>query len=40
MPTILEQATGVLRLSTLAGYIEKLTATLTDNGMVGLGKMR
>lgn len=39
-PTISEQATGVLRLLALAGYIGTLTATLPNNVMVGLGKMR
>ncbi len=39
-PTISAQATGVLRLLALAGYIGTLTATLPNNVMVGLGKMR
>jgi O-antigen/teichoic acid export membrane protein len=39
-PTIATQATGVLRLLALAGYIGTLTASLTNNVMVGLGKMR
>jgi len=39
-PTIAEQATGVLRLLALAGYIGALAATLPNNMMVGLGKIR
>lgn len=39
-PTISVRAAGVLRLLTLAGYIGTLTATLPNNIMVGLGKMR
>lgn len=39
-PAISEQATGVLRLLAMAGYIGTLTATLPNNVMVGLGKMR
>lgn len=39
-PTISTKAAGVLRLLALAGYIGTLTATLPNNVMVGLGKMR
>ena len=39
-PTISAKAAGVLRLLALAGYIGTLTATLPNNVMVGLGKMR
>ncbi|MBT9169664.1 MAG: hypothetical protein DDT19_03027 [Syntrophomonadaceae bacterium] len=39
-PTIAGQAAGVLQLLALAGYIGTLTATLPNNVMVGLGKMR
>ena len=39
-PTISVKAAGVLRLLALAGYIGTLTATLPNNVMVGLGKMR
>jgi len=39
-PTISAQAAGVLRLLVLAGYIGTLTATLPNNVMVGLGKIR
>ena len=39
-PTISAKATDVLRLLALAGYIGTLTATLPNNVMVGLGKMR
>jgi len=39
-PTIAGQAAGVLQLLALAGYIGTLTATLSNNVMVGLGKMR
>ncbi len=39
-PSIASQATGVLRLLALAGYIGTLLATLTNNLMVGLGRMR
>ena len=34
------KAAGVLRLLTLAGYIGTLTATLPNNMMLGLGRMR
>jgi O-antigen/teichoic acid export membrane protein len=39
-PSIAAQAAGVLRLLALAGYIGTLTASLTNNVMVGLGRMR
>lgn len=39
-PSIAMQAAGVLRLLALAGYIGTLTASLTNNVMVGLGKIR
>jgi O-antigen/teichoic acid export membrane protein len=39
-PSIAAQAVGVLRLLALAGYIGTSTASLTNNVMVGLGKMR
>jgi len=39
-PTISVKAAGVLRLLALAGYIGTLTATLPNNMLVGLGKMR
>ncbi|TSA57084.1 hypothetical protein D4R42_02215 [bacterium] len=39
-PTISVKAVGVLRLLALAGYIGTLTATLPNNVMVGLGKIR
>ncbi len=39
-PSIAAQAAGVLRLLALAGYIGTLTASLSNNVMVGLGKMR
>ncbi len=39
-PTIAGQATGVLRLLAVAGYVGTLTATLTNSVVVGLGKMR
>jgi len=39
-PSIASQASGVLRLLALAGYIGTLAATLTNNLMVGLGRMR
>lgn len=40
IPNIAVQTAGVLRLLTLAGYIGTLTASLPNNIMVGLGKMR
>jgi O-antigen/teichoic acid export membrane protein len=40
VPTIALSAGGVLRLLALAGYAGTLTATLPNNVMVGLGKMR
>lgn len=39
-PTISTKAAGVLQLLVLAGYIGTLTATLPNNVMVGIGKMR
>ena len=39
-PGIAAQAAAVLRLLALAGYIGTLTASLPNNVMVGLGKMR
>jgi O-antigen/teichoic acid export membrane protein len=39
-PTISTKAAGVLQLLAVAGYIGTLTATLPNNVMVGLGKMR
>jgi O-antigen/teichoic acid export membrane protein len=39
-PSIAAQASGVLRLLTLAGYVGALTASLPNSVMLGLGKMR
>lgn len=39
-PSIAAQASGVLRLLVLAEYVGVLTASLTNNVMVGLGRMR
>jgi O-antigen/teichoic acid export membrane protein len=39
-PSIARQATGVLRLLALAGYISSLTSSITNNVAVGLGRMR
>ena len=39
-PTIADQVKAVFRLLCLAGYIGTLTATLPNNIMVGLGKIR
>jgi O-antigen/teichoic acid export membrane protein len=39
-PSIASQASGVLRLLALGGYIGTLAATLTNNLMVGLGRLR
>jgi O-antigen/teichoic acid export membrane protein len=39
-PSIAAQTSGVLRLLALAGYVGTLTASLPNNVMVGLGKMR
>jgi len=39
-PTISSRAAGVLQLLALAGYIGTLTTSLSNNVMVGLGKIR
>jgi O-antigen/teichoic acid export membrane protein len=39
-PSIATQAAGVLRLLAVAGYVGSLTASLTNNVVVGLGRMR
>jgi O-antigen/teichoic acid export membrane protein len=40
VPSIASSATGVLRLLVLAGFIGTLTAAISNNIMVGLGKIR
>ncbi|MCP3924082.1 MAG: oligosaccharide flippase family protein [Desulfobacterales bacterium] len=40
VPTIADQVIEVLKLLTLAGYIGVLTATLPNNLMIGLGKIK